>query len=171
MQNVWCDTTCYCSRYYFLLKLKTKYEFIWWMAEYWAKISCYLVCPCRIHLIGCSVLMITNLIDKPKWYLYLSILTKQVLQTGFIVDCANWLQMRTGWEMRSRHWHWLQTLIENKISCTKISCSEVSSDWFQRTVLDQGTRVIWRTTWARLATNAWLISSHLEMLQESLYLL
>ena len=30
--------------------------------------------------------MITNLIDKAKWYLYLSILTKQDLQTGFIVD-------------------------------------------------------------------------------------
>ena len=37
-------------------------------------------------LIGCSVLMITNLIDKFKWYLYLSMLTKQVLQTDFIVD-------------------------------------------------------------------------------------
>jgi len=36
------------------------------------------------------------------------------LQTGFIVDCADWLQMRTGWKIRSRHWHWLQTLTENK---------------------------------------------------------
>ena len=52
-----------------------------------------------MHLIGCSVLMITNLIDKPKWYLYLSMLIKQVLQTGIIVDCTNWLQIRTGLRM------------------------------------------------------------------------
>jgi len=58
--------------------------------------------------------MITNLIDKSKWYLCLSKLTKQVLQTGFIVDYADGLRIRTGWEIRSRHWHWLQTLIENK---------------------------------------------------------
>jgi len=43
--------------------------------------------------------MITNLIDKPKWYLYLSMLIKQVLQTGIIVDCTNWLQIRTGLRM------------------------------------------------------------------------
>ena len=50
-------------------------------------------------LIGRSILMITNLIDKPKRYSYLSKLTKQVLQTGFIVDCVDCLHMRTG----SRH--------------------------------------------------------------------
>jgi len=52
--------------------------------------------------------MITNLFDKG--YLFLSMLIKQALQTGSIVDCTNWLQL----------------LIVNKISW-----SEVSRDWFQ----------------------------------------
>ena len=72
-------------------------------------------------LIGYNVLMITNLNDEYTWVSW-----PNKLQTGFIVDCADWLQMRTGWDTRSRHWHWLRTLIE-----TKISCSEASSDWFQ----------------------------------------
>jgi len=36
--------------------------------------------------------------------------------------------MRTGWEIRSRHWHWLETLIEKP---DKISCSDVLNGWFQ----------------------------------------
>ena len=47
------------------------------------------------------------------------------LQTGFIVDYTDWLQMRIGFEVRSRHWHWLQPLIENKTRLV------VTSGWFQ----------------------------------------
>ena len=121
---------------------------------------------CWIHLIGCSVLMITNLIDKPKWYLYLSMLIKQVLQTGFIVDCTNYLQMRTG----------LTNKIKTLILIADIDCEQDQLfrgiKWLiSKPVLDQGPKVIWRITRARVATNAWLISSRLEVLQESLYLL
>jgi len=61
-------------------------------------------------LIGWSVLMLTNVNDS-----YLRI-NPTGLQTGCIVDFVDWLQMRTGWDIRSRHWHWhwLETLIENK---------------------------------------------------------
>ena len=47
--------------------------------------------------------------------------------------------------------------------------SKASSDWSQRTVSDQGTKVIWRITQARMLINVRLISSGLEGLQESLY--
>jgi len=47
--------------------------------------------------------------------LILELVDQTGLQTGFIVDCADWLQMRTGFEViRSEYWHWLQPLIENK---------------------------------------------------------
>ena len=59
-------------------------------------------------LIGWSILMITNLNDT-----YLRI-NQTGLQKGCIVDFADWLQMRTGWDIRSRHWHCLETLIENQ---------------------------------------------------------
>ena len=72
--------------------------------------------------------MITNLIDKPKWFLYLSKLTKQVLQIGFIVDCTNWLHMRTGLRNKVKT---LTLITDIDWEPDKISYPVVSSGWFQ----------------------------------------
>ena len=103
---------------------------------------------CWIHLIGCSVLMITNLIDNPKRYLYLSMLTKQALQTGSIVDCTNWLHMRTGERNKIK----ALTLIAD-IDCEQDQLFRGIKWLISKTVLDQGTKVIWRTTRARMMIN------------------
>ena len=101
-------------------------------------------------LIGCSVLMRTNLIDKLKMLFIL----EHVDQTG----SANRLDSCLCWLFAN----------ENRLR-TKIKTLTLIADidWNQdqlfrgikwlisRTVLDQATKVIWRTTRARMATNAW----------------
>jgi len=47
--------------------------------------------------------MITDLNDEYIWVSW-----SNRLQTGLIVYYADWLQMRTGCDMRSRHWSWLE---------------------------------------------------------------
>ena len=59
-------------------------------------------------LIGYNILMITNLNDESlEW------VDQNSLQTGLIVVYADWLQLRTGWDMRSRHLSWLQNKIRS----------------------------------------------------------
>ena len=70
-------------------------------------------------LIGYNVLMITNLSDEYTWVSW-----SNRLQIGLIVDYAEWLQLRTGWDMRSRHWPWLEEQ-------DKISCLDKPNCWFQ----------------------------------------
>ena len=50
------------------------------------------------------------------------------LQTGFIVDCADWLQMRTGWEIKIKT---LTLIADIDWELDKIRCTDVSSGWFQ----------------------------------------
>ena len=83
--------------------------------------------------------MITNLIDKPKRYLYLSMFTKQALQTGSTVDCTNWLHMRTGWRNKIK----TLTLIAD-IDWKQDQLFRGIKWLISRTILDQGTKVIWR---------------------------
>ena len=68
--------------------------------------------PTRIFvesiLIGYNVFMITNLNDE-----LLQWVDQNSLQTALIVVYADCLQLRTGWDMRSRHWPWLQNKIRS----------------------------------------------------------
>jgi len=50
------------------------------------------------------------------------------LQTDFIVDCADWLQMRTDWEIKIKT---LTLIVDIDWELDKISCTDVSSGWFQ----------------------------------------
>ena len=50
------------------------------------------------------------------------------LQTGFVIDCADWLQLRTGWEIKTMP---LTLIADIDWKLDKISCTDVSSDWFQ----------------------------------------
>ena len=102
-------------------------------------------------LIGYSVLMITNLIDKLKMLFIL----EHVDQTGSanrLYSCLCWLfanenRLRIDWD-QDQQFRGITRLIS-------------------RTVLDQEAKMIWRTTRARMATNTCMLSSRLEVLQES----
>jgi len=50
------------------------------------------------------------------------------LQTCFIVDCADWLQMRTSWEIKIKT---LTLIADSDWELDKISCTDASSSWFQ----------------------------------------